>query len=262
MPATDRRLLAGKPAIVSLDVGLRRRRHLLWRPQLRGPAVIARPWYIPRGADEWTALVIGLGFGFFRRDYAPTRELVLAALAASRSTLSDEDAVRMLQADLVRDRRVTEKALRFLHARRMRFDMDRAYRLLAAANADAVVAPPPPEMADRFALECELGHLPLADAFRMLAVRCPELPALLPDTDADSYRLGGAADAVQVYDDVTAALMARGAGGDAVCGSPLALSVARQYLKAVHDGDAAALEQSYFGTPAKEVVLSTRLGPR
>jgi hypothetical protein len=97
-----------------------------------------------------------------------TMPVTRAARKEAYSSLDDESAKARLCERLEAEPEVVEEALTHFRQRDDYIE-DRTYRLLAAAAADTTVAPIPPERAELFAQEEEIGRMPMEQAFARLA---------------------------------------------------------------------------------------------
>lgn len=98
-----------------------------------------------------------------------------ATIRAAVSTDTDQEAVSHLREVVAKDRREADSAWRILQGSDLRYDMDRARRLLGAALTGREVEPPPADRLDLFDQEERLGRMPLDQAFDLLAQRRPGL---------------------------------------------------------------------------------------
>jgi hypothetical protein len=189
-----------------------------------------------------------------------------AALRAAHSIENDVDARQQLKDDLAKGEPGANKALEILARMRDQFDMDRAYRLLYATITDTSVQPISTANYDLFVLEERLGRLPLAKAFAFLAERRPSLLQVEQVAESEgsgrnafSVKEGVADGDASVPPRISTVLGPAAQGsGDPLLRSQLALSIASQYLAILegsHDGDVSC---SYFASPKKKIVLSTR----
>jgi hypothetical protein len=210
--------------------------------------------------------VVARAFEPRRRQFAARRAVLRAALRAAHSADSDEDARKRLQKELKADPRRLSRALAFLSARRDRFDMDRAYRLLHGAVTDAPVQPSPVDRRDLFSCEEKLGRLPLGEAFAFLAERQPMLHQFERAAGASNGVIQGLrdenitadGDVVDAFRHVSV-LLGPGAQGsiDSLLRSQLALSIASQHLAIVAGTDEGDDSCSYFASSKKRMTLSS-----
>ncbi len=141
---------------------------------------------------------------------------------------------------------------------------DRVYRLLSAAAAGGPVQPVPPERAEPFAREAELGRMPMSEAFQRLVAIEPELAGVEHEVRAGDA--AQAADGCTLLPQAAKERVRRLVGGgatrdDELLRSTLAGSIADQYLQqlagAAHLGTPF---EAFFDTPRKAFVATVRFG--
>ncbi len=190
------------------------------------------------------------------------RAVIREALRAAQSSATDECAREQLAQKVLLSSSDAHAALKFFSDRRDRFDMDRAYRLLVAAIASDHVEPVPASRREQFAREEWLGRLPLDEAFAFLAAHDQRLETLAavaansreesPTADGLPARMPPPPLLPSASDDMYALLHE----------SPLARSIATQYLSILDGSDTAEPSASYFALRRKAVVLVTTFDGR
>jgi hypothetical protein len=194
-----------------------------------------------------------------RRIFQGGNVVARVALDAAYSAASDEVAAQRLRDEAASRPADARAALKLYAQRRDRFDMDRAYRLLAAAVSGEAVQAIPSDRRGLFDRERHLGRMPLSEAFAVLADREPRLRKLAA---AASSKARSTSPTTSPDDDTETSTSWRAppdakAQDDPLYQSELARAIATQYLAILdgsHDGDASS---SYFALPRKNVVLTT-----
>lgn len=194
-----------------------------------------------------------------RRNFRGRNLVARLALDAAYSAASDEVAVRRLRDHVTSHPAEARAALKLYAQRRDRFDLDRAYRLLAAAVTGEAVQPIPSDRYGLFDRERQLGRMPLSEAFAVLADREPQLRNLAAAARSKAHSTGATHSPDEDAETTTSwkAPPDENAQDDPLYRSELARSIATQYLAIVdgsHDGDASS---SYFALPRKKIVLTT-----
>jgi hypothetical protein len=179
------------------------------------------------------------------------RSVLLLVLRGAESGRSDEELLENVAADAVRRPDDARRALALLATQRDRFEMDRAYRILSAAIHGNSVEPVPQDRRELFARERDLGRMPIAQAFAMLADRRPRLSAAA-SVAASSSEIESVLRARRQA--VRAGQLLAGLPGedDALLETDLARSIVEQYL-AILDGSVSADPSTpYFDLPQKK----------
>jgi hypothetical protein len=183
-----------------------------------------------------------------RAQFAEQSAVYRAAVGARESRLSDEHAKLELQAAIAAYPNGVASTLSLLGQGRDSYAKDRAFRLLSAATTGGPVKPMPPESADLFTRERELGHLPLRDAFARLKSLEPALAEL--EREIAAGRLTPARG--HGFSMVEIPLGRTVAHDEPLLRSDLALNIAAHYLNTLRASDAPTdLETPYFEAPRR-----------
>jgi hypothetical protein len=189
-----------------------------------------------------------------------------AARKDAYSSLDDEAAKARLCEHLEAEREVAgpevvQEALTHFRQRDDYID-DRAYRLLAAAAAGEAVAPIPPERAELFAQEEEIGRMPMEQAFGRLAKIEPGLLDLKSQVEAveQSDDPGSCGLPKQIREPLHR-LVGGGASSDhELLHTTLATSIVHQYLEILAGNKRVGTpEVAYFDSPIKHFTASSVL---
>jgi hypothetical protein len=149
-----------------------------------------------------------------------------AATRVAESPLGDEEARRELEAAVAPHPEGVELVLALWRGLRYDYVQDRAFRLLSAVAAAGPVEPMPPESAELFERERELGQLPLGEAFARLKALYPTLAEIEQDVVSGSLAVNSER-GISVFD----VPLGRAVGhADPLLRSDLALNVAIAYL--------------------------------
>jgi hypothetical protein len=192
-----------------------------------------------------------------------TMPVTRAARKEAYSSLDDEATKARLSERLEAEPEVTgpevvEEALIHFGQRDDYID-DRAYRLLAAAAASTTVAPSPPERADLFAQEEEIGRMPMEQAFERLAEIEPGLLDLKSQVEAVEKNgdLRSCGLPKQIKEPLHR-LVGGGASSDhELLHTSLATSIVHQYLRQMAgDQRVGTPEVAYFDSPIKHFVAT------
>ncbi len=179
------------------------------------------------------------------------------ARRAAHSTADDETAVAELRERLSGDANVRREAVIELSERRRDYIADRSYRLLSAASGGGAVQPIPPERAELFRAEAELGWMPMEEAFRRLVALEPRLAAvereaenLTPDAECSGLP-------PQLRERLHGLIGGGARGADELLGSTLATSIVHQYLSYISgQADCGPGSLAFFEHPRKRFVAT------
>jgi hypothetical protein len=182
----------------------------------------------------------------------------MAARKLAHASLDDETATAKLRERLDASPAVLKEATIAMTKRRDDYLNDRAYRLLSAAAADAPVQPIPPERAELFAREEALGHMPIGEAFVLLAESEPRLA----DMERRARSRSRPSDAgCGLAEDISGPLHRLVGGGaeveDELLRTSLATSIVHQYLRLLGDEDVGtSTETPYWDLPNRIAVFT------
>jgi len=189
-----------------------------------------------------------------------------AAWRTACGTLDDEAARATLSEQLNADPATIREATIELSRRRDDYLSDRAYRLLSAAAAGSPVQPIPPERAELFAAEENLGRMPMEDAFGRLAIAEPRLAGIrrrVADQNAGTDGRGCGRLSADVKEELGELVGGAASGEDELLNTSLASSIVHQYLEMLAgDSDSGPPDIPYFSHPRKTFVASGRLWGR
>ena len=193
-----------------------------------------------------------------RERSARTAPSETAARKLAHSRLDDEIASAKLRERVDASRAVLKEATIAMSKHRGDYLHDRAYRLLSAVAADGPVQPIPPERAELFAREEALGHMPIREAFALLAQSEPRL--------ADMERRAGARSrppdaGCQLGEDISRPLHRLVGGGaeadDELLRTSLATSIVHQYLRLLGDEDVGTSSKTPYWVLPKQIAVFT-----
>jgi hypothetical protein len=191
------------------------------------------------------------------------KPVLRAAMDAAYSSLNDAEAKAKLRERLNAKSTVVEEVLTSLAHGRDRYIDDRAYRLLAAADAGTAVAPISPERADRFAEEESIARMPIEQAFQRLAKMEPRLfdlqrEAQIAKTDNEALKRPGLPKHIE--QPLKWLVGAAATSDHELLHTSLATSVAHHYLELLYGNPRLGTPTTaYFDSPVKRVVLSGTL---
>ncbi len=186
-----------------------------------------------------------------------------AARKLAYSRFDDDAARERLRERLDTSPAVLKEATIAMSKHREDYVRDRAYRLLSAAAADTPVQPIPPERAELFAREEALGHMPIQQAFALLAESEPRLADMEQRARAHSQTPDAGC---ELAEDILRPLRRLVGGGaeaeDELLRTSLATSIAHQYLRLLSDEEGrASTETPYWEIPRRTVVFTSTFGP-
>ena len=196
--------------------------------------------------------------------YERTGPSETAAIELAHSRLDDETTTAKLRERLDASPAVLKEATIAMSKHREDYLRDRAYRLLSAVAADGPVQPVPPERAELFAREEALGHMPIREAFALLAESEPRLANMERRARARSRPPDAGC---QLAEDISRPLHRLVGGGaeveDELLRTSLATSIVHQYLQLLSgDEGSVSTDTPYWELPKRMVVLTSTSGRR